>query len=463
MLFPSAIFIFVFAPITIGGYWLIRDDRWRRAWLTLASYFFYAFWNWHFVWLLWVSSMVDYVAGLGMAANDEHPAKRRMWFLTSICVSLSLIGFFKYYMLLAGTVDGLSWRLGGFNLFPQWQIILPIGISFFTFNSMSYAIDVYRREIKPTRDIVEYSTFIALFPHLIAGPIVRYRQIYQTLRNLPKRLTPEFLNIGVFFFALGLIKKVLVADRLAYYINPMFADYTRLAPVEAWLAMLGYSLQLYFDFAGYSLMAIGLAKLLGIDFPQNFNSPYKAVSISDFWRRWHMSLSSWLRDYLYIPLGGRDNRLVALTLTMFLGGLWHGANWTYAAWGLYHGLLLQIHHNIKGVRWIPRNPVWARIGTFIMVTIGWVFFRPPNFAVSMAFFSKMFDLPGLFRPVTIQPALVIGIIVAGAWAMLAPNGWELIYARKAEPRRGWAIALGFLAAVCILLLSETGPFLYFQF
>jgi alginate O-acetyltransferase complex protein AlgI len=328
---------------------------------------------------------------------------------------------------------------------------------------MSYAIDVYRRDVKPTRDIVEYSTFIALFPHLIAGPIVRYRQICDTLRNLPKRLTPEFLNMGIFFFALGLIKKVLVADRIAYYINPMFADYASLRPLEAWLAMLGYSLQLYFDFAGYSLMAIGLAQLLGIQFPQNFNSPYKAVSISDFWRRWHMSLSSWLRDYLYIPLGGRDNRLVALTLTMFLGGLWHGANWTFAAWGIYHGILLQLHHWLKNVRWLPKNPIWARIGTFILVTIGWVFFRPPNFAVSMAFFQKMFDIPGLFQPVTVQPALVIAIVVAGAWAMLAPNGWELIHDRLAEPRRWWAIALGVLGAVCILLLSETGPFLYFQF
>ena len=463
MLFPSDIFIFVFAPLTIAGYWLIPDDRYRRGWLTLASYFFYAYWNWHFVWLLWFSSMIDYVAGLGMAANDGRPAVRRMWFLVSICASVALIGFFKYFMLIASTVNSLSWNLGGFNLFPQWQIILPIGISFFTFNSMSYAIDVYRRDVKPTRDIVEYSTFIALFPHLIAGPIVRYRQICDTLRNLPKKLTSEYLNLGLFFFGLGLIKKVLVADRIAYYINPMFADYQNLKPLEAWLAMFGYSLQLYFDFAGYSLMAIGLAKLLGIDFPQNFNSPYKAISISDFWRRWHMSLSSWLRDYLYIPLGGRDNRLVALTITMLLGGLWHGANWTFAVWGLYHGLLLQIHHMMKGVRWVPRNPVWARAGTFILVTIGWVFFRPPTFEMSLSMLGKMFDLKGLLQPVTVQPALVAAVIIAGAWAMFAPNGWELIRDRGVEPKRSWAVALGFLCAICILLLSETGPFLYFQF
>jgi alginate O-acetyltransferase complex protein AlgI len=243
----------------------------------------------------------------------------------------------------------------------------------------------------------------------------------------------------------------------------MFADYADLKPLEAWLVMIGYSLQLYFDFAGYSMMAIGLAQLLGIRFPQNFNSPYKAVSISDFWRRWHMSLSSWLRDYLYVPLGGRNNRLVALTLTMFLGGLWHGANWTFAVWGLYHGLLLQIHHTMKGVRWVPRNPVWARAGTFILVTIGWVFFRPPTFEMSLTILGKMFDLRGLFQPVTVQPALLAAVIIAGAWAMFAPNGWEIIRDRGSEPKRSWALALGFLGAVCILLLSETGPFLYFQF
>jgi alginate O-acetyltransferase complex protein AlgI len=260
-----------------------------------------------------------------------------------------------------------------------------------------------------------------------------------------------------------LIKKVLIADRLAYFVDPMFTAYAQLKPAEAWLAMVGYSLQLYFDFAGYSLMAIGLAYFLGIHFPQNFNSPYKAVSISDFWRRWHMSLSSWLRDYLYIPLGGRKNRFAALTITMFLGGMWHGVSWTFAAWGLYHGLLLQIHHSLKNVPWIPRNEVWARIGTFILVTIGWVFFRPPNFGVTAAFFSKMFNVPGLFQPITIHPGFLILIAIALAWAMLAPNAVELVHVKQVEPKKSWAIILGVLAAICILLLSQTGPFLYFQF
>lgn len=463
MLFPSTIFIFVFAPITISVYWIIKDDRYRRAWITLTSYVFYAYWNWRFIGLLLVCSLIDYFAGLGMAANDSRPIIRRLWFLSSIVANLAILGFFKYYMLLAATVNEFTWLLGGFNLFPAWEIILPIGISFFTFNSMSYSIDIYRRVIKPTRDIIEYSTFIALFPHLIAGPIVRYRQIYQTLQNLPKRFQTEFLNLGLFFFTLGLIKKVLIADRIAYFIDPMFADWANLMPLEAWLALIGYSLQLYFDFAGYSLMAIGLAKLLGIDFPQNFNSPYKAVSISDFWRRWHMSLSSWLRDYLYIPLGGRDNRLIALTITMFLGGLWHGANWTFAIWGLYHALLLQLHHQLKGARWIPRNRFVAQAGTFILVTIGWAFFRPLNLQQSIVILTKMFDLPGLISPITLPPGMLVAILIALAWAMFAPNGWEIANNKNFHRSSFWAVLLGLLGAVCILLLSETGPFLYFQF
>jgi alginate O-acetyltransferase complex protein AlgI len=457
MLFPSVIFIFVFAPIAIGGYWFIGNDRVRRLWLTAASYVFYGYWDWRFCSLLLVSTAVDYLAGLRIAASDV-PAVRRAWLIVSLCANLGLLGFFKYYMLLAATANHVAGWFGAVSVLPGWEIILPIGISFFTFQSMSYTLDIYRRQIDPTHDFIEFAAYVSLFPQLVAGPIVRYRWICDRLRNLPKHL-----NLGLFFFTVGLIKKVLIADRIAYYIDPMFTDYLQLQPVEAWLSMIGYSLQLYFDFAGYSLMAIGLGHLLGFQFPQNFNSPYQAVSISDFWRRWHMTLSSWLRDYLYIPLGGRNNRLVALGLTMLLGGLWHGAYWTFLVWGAYHAVLLQLHHLLKRVPWIPRNVVWARIGTFILVTVGWVFFRPPNFTVSMTLLGKMFDVPGLFTHATPQPGLIGIVALALAWAMLAPNAVELITVRKAEPRLSWAIVLGFLGAVCVLLLSETGPFLYFQF
>jgi D-alanyl-lipoteichoic acid acyltransferase DltB (MBOAT superfamily) len=210
-------------------------------------------------------------------------------------------------------------------------------------------------------------------------------------------------------------------------------------------------------------MAIGLAYLLGFEFPQNFNSPYKATSISDFWRRWHMTLSRWLKDYLYIPLGGRNNRAIALAATMLLGGLWHGAEWTFVAWGAYHAILLELHHHLKQVPWLPKNKVWAQIGTFLLVTIGWVFFRPPTFHASWTILTKMFNIPGLFQASPVNFGLVLFIVVAGSIAMLAPNVVELIRVKKAPLERKWAIIIGILTAACILFLSEPTPFLYYQF
>ncbi len=472
MLFPSYIFIFLFAPIAIGGFWLLKNDRARRFWLTLASYIFYGYWDWRFCGLLVISTVVDYTVGLKLGALED-PRKRKAWLILSLAANLGLLGFFKYAMLFADTASGISQRLGGDALFADLNIILPIGISFFTFQSMSYTIDVYRRKVEPTTDIIEFAAFVSLFPQLIAGPIVRYSEICDTLRSLPKKLSIENLHLGSFYFTAGLIKKVLVADRIAEYIDPMFANYQSLVPLEAWIAMLGYSMQIFFDFAGYSLMAIGLGHFLGFRFPWNFNSPYKAVSISDFWRRWHMTLSRWLRDYLYIPLGGRNNRYIALAATMLLGGLWHGADWAFMVWGAYHAVLLQLHHVLKSVRWIPRNIIWARIGTYILVTIGWVFFvagtdkfsadSPSAIQIAWTILKKMFDFPNMFQKFTVEPILIILIAIAILWSMLAPNMVELVRERKAEPRRWWAIALGILTALCILYLSESSPFLYFQF
>lgn len=463
MLFPSTIFIFVFAPIAIIGYWLVPGDRLRKIWLTVVSYIFYGYWNWWFCSLLLVITIVDYLVALRIFKAETLKA-RKFWLIVSLVSNLGLLGFFKYFMLLAGTVNHVSGFFHGPDLLPGWHIILPIGISFFTFQSMSYTIDVYRREFKPTNDLFEFAAYVSLFPQLIAGPIVRYMWIRDTLLKLPEKITNGNLNLGFFFFTFGLVKKVLIADRISYFIDPMFADYHNLTSVETWLSMIGYSLQIYFDFSGYSLMAIGLGFLLGFKFPRNFDSPYKAVSMSDFWRRWHLTLSSWLRDYLYIPLGGRNNRFIALFVTMFLGGLWHGPNWTFVIWGLYHAAGLQLHHWLKNVPWYPRNSWFARIGTFLSVTIAWVFFRPNDFSVSLVYLQKMFDIPGLLQaPKHAQWGLVTLIVAGLAWAMLAPNAYELIYDKKIKPTRLWAVILAILGAVCILLLYESGPFIYFQF
>jgi len=462
MLFPSTIFVFVFAPITFLGYWLLRGDKIRRFWLACASYVFYGYWNWRFTALMFVATIFSFAGSL-MIQRSESLSRKRLWLTLTLAGNLGLLCYFKYFMLLLSTVNQISEMFGGGEVITVWKIILPIGISFFTFQGMSYTIEVYRGKVQATSDFIEFACYKALFPQLIAGPIVRYQWISETLRSLPKKLSTENLNLGLFFFSMGLIKKVLIADRIAFFIDPMFANYRDLTPVESWLMMIGFSLQLYFDFAGYSLMAIGLGHLLGFRFPQNFNSPYQAVSISDFWRRWHITLSTWLRDYLYIPLGGRNNRAVALAVTMLLGGLWHGAAWTFMVWGAYHALLLELHHHLKKFRFIPRNIVWAKIGTFLVVTIGWVFFRPPTFASSLAILGKMFDLPAFGTKFTLQPWLIFLLIIAILWAMVAPNAYELVHVRKAEPRWWWAVGLGILTAVCILLFNETGPFLYFQF
>jgi len=462
MLFPSYIFLFVFGPIAIIGYWLIRNQKARRTWLTVMSYIFYGYWKWQFCALLLVSTIVDFFVGKKLASVEE-PGRRKFWLIVSLAANLGMLGFFKYYMLLAASANEIAGWLGAGPWLPGWEIVLPIGISFFTFQSMSYTIDIYRREIKPTGDIIEFAAYVSLFPQLIAGPIVRYSEVYKTLRNLPAKLSLSNLNLGLFYFTAGLVKKVLIADRIAYFSDPMFQDYTNLVPIEAWLAILGFSLQLYFDFAGYSLMAIGLGYLLGLEFPQNFNSPYKAVSISDFWRRWHMTLSRWLRDYLYIPLGGRNNRFIALAVTMLLGGLWHGAAWTYMIWGAYHAVLLELHHHLKRFKWIPKNIAWARIGTFLLVTIGWVFFKPESLEASLTILKKMFDFANFTTLVRISPLYLLILLIALLWAMLGPNMVDLIRNKEAAPRRAWAIALGFLAALCVLFFSEASPFLYFQF
>lgn len=465
MLFPSRIFLFLFAPLTIYGFWLIKKKRLRLLWLAVMSYIFYGYWDWRFSSLLIIVTLVNYFTSLFIYRS--YSKSRRTWLILALIANLGMLGFFKYFMLLASSANSMLGLFGATPLFPNWQIVLPIGISFFTFQAMSYTIDVYRGDVKPTEDFIEFAAYIALFPQLIAGPIVRYREIREKLRNLPIRLSSENFNIGLFYFTLGLVKKMLIADRIAYFIDPMFADYGSLSSIQSWAAILGFSLQLYFDFAGYSLMAIGLGHLIGLEFPQNFNSPYKAVSISDFWRRWHMTLSRWLKDYLYIPLGGRDNRAVALAVTMLLGGLWHGAAWTFMIWGAYHAVLLELHHHMKKFNWVPRNLVWAKIGTFLVATIGWVFFRPETLDASFTILRNMFDVPGIISQFTTGTAVPFSlwfyILIAIFWAAFLPNAVELVRVKNVEPKPWWGIGLGFLAALCVLHLSESGPFLYFRF
>src|SRR5439155_17410738 len=293
------------------------------------------------------ATSVDYVAGLWISRTEDE-ARRRLLLAASLATNVGILAYFKYAGFFFDSLNGIGSAVGAKPGLPSLHIVLPIGISFYTFNSMSYTIDVFRRKVEPTRNVLEYTTFVGLFPHLIAGPIVRFTDLAGQLKRLTPRLTAEQASLGVFFLSCGLVKKLLIADQLHPYVSKLYAGHAHLGLLTGWAAAVGYSLQLYFDFSGYSDMAVGLAYLLGFRFPQNFNSPFKAQNISDFWRRWHMTLSFWLRDYLFIPLGGsRHGRLRTLrnlAITKLVGGLWHGAAVTFVVWGALHGAYLIVHN-----------------------------------------------------------------------------------------------------------------------
>src|SRR4051812_731697 len=361
MLFNSFIFLLGFLPVCYVVFWSLRTASSRYVWLAISGYVFYGYWNPWFCLLMGFSTLVSYSAGLGFLRWSD-PRARRACLVIPIVVDLTLLGFFKYANFALASTRQMAHLFGADVRVPHLDIILPVGISFYTFHTITYIVDSYRGVIRPTRNLFEFSAYVSLFSQLVAGPIVRFRQIESDLESLGVQDRHRWMQRGVSFFITGMVEKVLVADTLAAFVNPALADYRSLSTVGAWLAMLGYTFQLYFDFSGYSTMAVGLGYLFGLRLPQNFNSPYKATDPSDFWRRWHISLSTVLRDYLYIPLGGnRDGEAKTyrnLMLTMLLGGLWHGAGWTFIVWGGYHGLLLSLYRRFG--HWWDRLPVLLR-------------------------------------------------------------------------------------------------------
>ncbi|NCC93561.1 MAG: MBOAT family protein, partial [Opitutae bacterium] len=295
MLFNSYEFLFLLLPVVLAGYYLFLPARWRQGWLALASYVFYGWWDFRFCGLLLLTTTIDYVVG-GRIAAARSPAAKKRWLLASVCSDLSILGFFKYYDLGAETANALAQALGaGAGPLPLLHLVLPVGISFYTFQAMSYSIDIYRGHARPARSFIDFACYVSLFPQLVAGPIVRYHEIDRQLRE--RTHTWAKAGAGMVLFVLGLAKKVLLADAVAPMAAWGFAQ-DSIGLAGAWSSLLAYTLQIYFDFSGYSDMAVGLGLMLGFQFPQNFNSPYKSASITEFWRRWHISLSSWLRDYL---------------------------------------------------------------------------------------------------------------------------------------------------------------------
>jgi alginate O-acetyltransferase complex protein AlgI len=462
MLFNSVVFLVAFLPITYLVFWSLRTASSRYVWLTLTGYTFYGYWDARFCLLMAFSTLVSFLAGLGFL-RWSSPRARRLCLVLPITVDLSLLAFFKYADFGMDTAREVAHLLGSDVRVPHLGIILPIGISFYTFHTITYIVDSYRGVIRPTRNLFEFSAYVSLFSQLVAGPIVRFRQIEGDLESLGRQDRRRWIHRGVSFFVIGMVEKVLVADTLAAFVNPALAHYRTLSTLGAWLAMLGYSFQLYFDFSGYSTMAVGLGYLFGLRLPQNFNSPYKAVDPSDFWRRWHISLSTVLRDYLYIPLGGNRNgereTYRNLMITMLLGGLWHGAGWTFVIWGAYHGLLLSLYRKF-GTLW-DRLPVTARrVATFVLVVVGWVFFRATDFTMAAGVLSRMFSLtPG---ELGVDPVLALPpLLIAAWWAMIGPNPFEMHHA--IGWRRRVALTTQFAACVALIAGSRVSPFLYFQF
>jgi len=447
-------------------YWLVRPPVWRLAFLTFASWVFVGWFDWHFVPIMVGATAVDWVAGL-LLERGGTKARRRWILVLTLAANVAILGYFKYRGFFLDSLDGLGAWVGLDLSLPALRVLLPLGISFYTFSAISYVIDVYRGDLRPTRSFLRYSAFIAMFPRAIAGPILRYRDVEGCFEHAPRRLTGRLAALGLYFIACGMAKKLLVADLLLPHVNGLFGNAGDLDLLSGWAAALGYTMQLYFDFSGYSDMAVGLAYLLGYDFPQNFDSPYKAANPSQFWRRWHMTLSFWLRDYLYIPLGG-SRRGTAMTvrnllITFLIAGIWHGAGWTFIVWGLLHGVYQSVHVVARTRGLTPKNE-WVNRGlTFIAVVVAWVFFRASTLGEAGQVLKAMAGLNGLgslhSAKTQIGYTLTLLIFASLAWVNLAPNTWEV----EVKPTIRYGVVVGLLLAAAILAMGRPAEFLYVQF
>lgn len=465
MIFSSNVFLFLFLPSFLLAYYLTPERH--RSWpILLGSYCFYAWWRLDFLALFVGVTLFNFLIGkkIHRAIAQRDIAKR--WLLLGLLGNLSTLAYFKYANFGAATVNAVLLELGT----DPWlvtHVILPIGISFYIFQAISYLVDVYRGDTPPTRSLIQFAAFIALFPQLIAGPVLRYKDVADQFEKREHSLN-KFAS-GCDRFMIGFIKKVVIADTIAPLVDTGFA-LSNPSMADAWLAALAYTAQLYFDFSGYADMAIGLGLMLGFRFVENFNQPYISQSITEFWRRWHISLSNWLRDYLYVPLGGNRNGVIKtyrnLMLTMILGGLWHGANWTFLVWGTYHGLILAIER-LRGVEVNTKSFSFARwLFTLLLVTLGWIVFRADNLASAMELYSGLVDFTSTGLSSAMQAKagnFEIAMLIA-AWIVIVIRGLKdrlkfpvLTLSAKS------ALVPVFVLAVFKLSAQSHSPFLYFQF
>ena len=482
MLFNSYEFIFLFLPIAFLMFFCLAEKAGQHAatlWLVMVSFFFYGWWDWRYVPLLFASICFNYFVGKQIRQCE----KRKSWLLTGIVGNLSLLGYFKYTGFFLETANDLA----GHAIFDIPYIVLPLGISFFTFTQTAYLVEEYRGEAA-SHSFLTYCEFVTIFPHLIAGPIIRHRDMLPQFINKNNFvINHKNISYGITLFAMGLFKKTVIADALAPWADEVFARANALSFIEAWIGAISYTFQLYFDFSGYSEMAIGLGWMFNLRFPTNFNSPYRACSIIDFWRRWHMTLGLWVKDYLYIPMGGNRSGEIAkmrnLLVSMLLIGLWHGAGWTFVLWGGIHGVLLMVNHQWRkrGIHLLrPLN--WGM--TFICVTICWVFFRAENVHEAASILTAMADTGNILLPAKTEAALgflrhfgiafapwpmhvplekalaILLTIFLGLWFI--PNPLRLME-QSFRPDWKWRIATILGLVLGILRMAQNSPFLYFQF
>ena len=505
MVFSSHVFLFVFLPIALLFYYL-SPAKTRNLTLTIGSYVFYGWATPYFVVLIAWSTAVDYICGnfiyghwmlsgrpVEDPADDPRPPafQRKLFLAISLISNIGMLGFFKYFTFAQENLNALLETVGRSTM-PLFLVTLPVGISFYTFESISYNLDIYYGRARPSvvwvdelsrsrrsgvlaklalevKGLIAFACYITQFPHLVAGPIIRYQDLEQQIHT--RRHTIEKFGQGVFFLALGLAKKVLIANPLGDVADAAF-DARMLPALDAWYGLFAYAFQIYFDFSGYSDMAIGLGLMVGFQFNKNFDSPYKSQSITEFWRRWHISLSTWLRDYLYVPLGGNRKgpirTYVNLILVMLLGGLWHGASWNFLVWGGIHGTWLCLERLQGKASFYARTPAAVRIAvTFVIVNLAWVFFRAPDLTSGVHYLQSLIgwhtptaaDL--FFRQILYSKFHLMWFAVAAGISFFGVQTWDL--ARRLSPLRA-TTAVGLLAWAIVAMSTQAfNPFLYFRF
>jgi D-alanyl-lipoteichoic acid acyltransferase DltB (MBOAT superfamily) len=445
--------------------------------LLVASYIFYGAWDWRFLFLLFNSTIIDYFCGLKIhEANNEK--SKKLFLIFSVCSNLTILGFFKYFNFFASNLQNLL-NYFGFNVHPHFlHIILPVGISFYTFQAMSYALDIYRGHVKPTKSFIDFALFVSFFPQLVAGPILRAEDFLpQVCSN--RKVTKENIKCGLRLILWGLFIKIAVADRLAVYVDTVYKNVQHHSGVTFLVATFFFAFQIYCDFAGYSQIARGLAKMMGFNLMLNFRTPYLAKDIREFWQRWHISLSTWLRDYLYISLGGnRKGRISTyrnVMITMLLGGLWHGANWTFLVWGALHGIYIVVtrlvQETFKKILIIPRMLIMPgkilKIGlTFFLVLLTWVFFRAGSINEALYILKNIFTLtPGLFigesRSLIINCFLAIIFIVLMEYRSRNDSEGDVLKCGNTIAQ--WAVYYLIIFGIILFGVNEGGQFIYFQF